>query len=546
MTDDATLLHRYVAAHDEAAFAEFVQRRIGLVYSAALRQLAGDDHLARDAAQLVFIDAARKARALARHPLLTGWLYTATHHAAAKLLRGEQRRRFHENKVHTMNAPLVETAAAPDWERLRPLLDAALRELGDVDRSAILLRFFENHSFGVVGRQLRLSEDAARKRVDRALGKLHAALARRGIASTSAALTAIISTQAVHAAPAGLAQAVTVLAIKSAAGATLTAGTLALFAWPKVQLGVAALLVAVVGAGVAREQAALSTLRSEIAAAAQSNRAVGAANVAAQRRFVDLRAASGPGRNAGDGTLNSPLDTTGMLSAVQNYPRNRAELVRRLQLQPDTIAALVKLDFERRHFEDIAIKLMNRAGLSAGAIVHHGAILTEAIDAEFLRERYHALVGPEGYALTKEFKRTLVARHELGGFATAAANADAPLSDLQMDALATLLTDSGNRVIHFRGQWFHLPAGKIPQEFSGSALEIGAPLPEEFLERARAILTPVQHEKLATFQSARLARREIEARNRVAATRGELRLNAASSQDYPSFPPPPNAVSPGR
>src|SRR5688572_17457430 len=545
MTDDATLLHRYVAAHDEAAFAEFVQRRIGLVYSAALRQLAGDDHLARDAAQLVFIDAARKAWALARHPLLTGWLYTATHHAAAKLVRGEQRRRFHENKVHIMNAPLVETAAAPDWQRLRPLLDAALQELGEADRSAILLRFFENHSFGVVGRQLRLSEDAARKRVDRALGKLHAALAHRGVASTSAALTAIISTQAVHAAPAGLAQAVTVLAIKSAAGVTLTAGTLALFAWPKVQLGVAALLVTVVGAGVAREQAALSTLRSEIAAAAQSNRAVGAANVAAQGRFVDLRAASGPGRNASDRTLDSPLDTTGMLSAVQNYPRNRADLVRRLQLQPDTIAALVKLDFERRHLEDIAIKLVDRAGLSAGAIVHHGAILTEAIDAE-LAERYHALVGREGYALTKEFKRTLVARHELGGFATAAANADAPLSDLQMDALATLLTDSGNRVIHFRGQWLHLPADKIPQEFSASAIEIGAPLPEEFLERARAILTPVQHEKLATFQSARLARREIEARNRVAATRGELRLNAASSQDYPSFPPPPKAVSPGR
>jgi hypothetical protein len=156
------------------------------------------------------------------------------------------------------------------------------------------------------------------------------------------------------------------------------------------------------------------------------------------------------------------------------------------------------------------------------------------------------LVGGEGYALTKEFKRTLVARYELGGFATAAANADAPLSDLQMDALATLLTDSGNRVIHFRGQWFHLPAGKIPQEFAGSALEIGAPLPEEFLERARAILTPVQHEKLATFQSARMARREIEARNRVAATRGELRLNAASLEYYPSFPPPPKAVSPGR
>ncbi|MGC4074475.1 MAG: sigma-70 family RNA polymerase sigma factor [Nibricoccus sp.] len=531
MTDDATLLHRYVTSHDEAAFAEFVQRRIGLVYSAALRQLAGDDHLARDAAQLVFIDAARKARALARHPLLTGWLYTATHHAAAKLVRSEQRRRFHENKVHTMNAPLVETAAAPDWERLRPLLDAALRELGETDRSAILLRFFENHSFSVVGRQLRLSEDAARKRVDRALEKLHAALARRGVVSTSAALTAIISTQAVHAAPADLAQAVTVLAVKSAAGATLTAGTLAVFAWPKVQLGVAALLVAVVGTGVAREQATISTLRSEIAAAEQSNRAV--------------RAASSPGGNSSDRTLAFPWPAK-LLLAEQDYHRKWADLVRRLRLQPDTITALVKLDLERRYFLGIAIKLAERAGLSERAIVYHFAIGMEAIDAEF-DERYHALVGREGYALIKEFQRTVVARNELGGFATAAANAHAPLSDLQMDALATLLTDSGNRDIPLSdGQWLPRPPGKIPYELAASQIEIGAPLPEEVLERARAILTPVQHEKLATFQSARLASREIEARNRAAATRGELRLNTASARYYPAFPPPPEAVSPGR
>jgi RNA polymerase sigma factor (sigma-70 family) len=533
MKDDATLLHRYVASNDEAAFAEFVQRRIGFVYSAALRQLAGDDHLARDAAQLVFIDAARKARALAGHPLLTGWLYTATHHAAAKLVRGEQRRRFHENKVHTMNAPLVETAAAPDWERLRPLLDAALRELGEADRSAILLRFFENHSFSVVGRQLRLSEDAARKRVDRALGKLHAVLARRGVASTSAALAAAISTQAVHAAPIGLAQAVTVLAVKSAADATLTAaGTLALFAWPKVQLGVAALLVSVVGAGVAREQAEISTLRSEIAAAAQSNRAV--------------RAASGPDGNSSDPTLAFPWNAAKLLSAEQAYARKWAELVRRLQLQPETIRALVKLDLERRHFEEIAFKLAERAGLSQGAIIYHLAIGKEAIDAEF-DERYHALVGREGYALIKEFKRTVMARNELGGFATTAANAHAPLSDLQMDALATLLTDSGNRPIPLGdGQWLPRPPGKIPYELAESQIEIGAPLPEEFLERARAILTPVQHEKLAAFQAARLASREIEARNRVAATRGELRLNPFSSQYYPSLTAPAKAVSPGR
>jgi DNA-directed RNA polymerase specialized sigma24 family protein len=83
MMDDVTLLRRYTDERSEDAFAELVRRHLPLVYSAALRRLGGDAHRAEDVAQIVFCALAREAPKLARHPVLTGWLYTATRYAEA-------------------------------------------------------------------------------------------------------------------------------------------------------------------------------------------------------------------------------------------------------------------------------------------------------------------------------------------------------------------------------------------------------------------------------------------------------------------------------
>jgi RNA polymerase sigma factor (sigma-70 family) len=245
MTSDGELLRRYADTGSEDAFTELVGRHLDLVYSAALRQVNGDAHLAHDVAQSVFTDLARKAAPLARRPTLTGWLYTSTHFAAAKAVRTERRRQAREQEAHTMQALLHDPEPDVDWDKLRSVLDEAMHRLSEDDREAILLRFFGKRPLAEVGAELGVGENAARMRVERALEKLRVQLVRRGVTTPAAVLATTIATHAVQAAPAGLA---VVLVPASIAGATAGAGTVLTFfkfmTLTKLQLGVSALIVA--------------------------------------------------------------------------------------------------------------------------------------------------------------------------------------------------------------------------------------------------------------------------------------------------------------
>ncbi|HZM05958.1 MAG TPA: sigma-70 family RNA polymerase sigma factor [Candidatus Saccharimonadales bacterium] len=220
------LLRRYVTERSEPAFAELVGQHIDLVYSAALRQVNGDVAAAQDVAQAVFTDLARKAPRLLRHSSLTGWLYTSTRYQAAKARRSDQRRIAREQEAYAMNQLLQSTDSDPAWHALRPVLDEAMHELSADDQEAVLLRYFEHQPLVEIGTRLGLTEDAARKRVARALDKLRTRLARRGITSTVAALSLALAERTVSAAPAGMAGQVSQSAVAAVAGGGSSTATL--------------------------------------------------------------------------------------------------------------------------------------------------------------------------------------------------------------------------------------------------------------------------------------------------------------------------------
>jgi RNA polymerase sigma factor (sigma-70 family) len=248
MNEDAKMLHRYATEHSEAAFGEFTRRHVDLVYSAALRLVYGDAASAEDVTQQVFAEVARNAARLARHPALVGWLYTATRLLALRMSRTEQRRKRREQEAHMMNELLHEEPSASDWEQVRPVIDEAMHDLDDKDRHAVLLRFFQNKSLAEVGSVLGLSENAARMRVERALDKLRGKMARRGITTTAVGLAALVSANAVQAAPLGFAATLSGAAISASAvhASTLiaTTGTLTMTTIQKT-IVVAALATAV-------------------------------------------------------------------------------------------------------------------------------------------------------------------------------------------------------------------------------------------------------------------------------------------------------------
>lgn len=249
-TENSELLRRYVADRSESAFATLVDRHLGLVYSAALRQVSGDAHAAQDVTQAVFCDLARQAPRLTRHPSLTGWLYTSTRYLAAKARRTEQRRRAREQQAHAMNQLLQTGNLDPAWQELRPVLDDAMHELNAADREAVLLRYFEKRPLAEVGARLGLTENAARMRVERAVDKLRAVLAKRGVTSTAAALAASLAQHTVGAAPADLAAQVTRAALTAgAAGGGFLVGVQSFFA-ARAPILVGAAAVAVVAVGI--------------------------------------------------------------------------------------------------------------------------------------------------------------------------------------------------------------------------------------------------------------------------------------------------------
>ncbi len=223
---DAQLLRAYAESSSEAAFNELVRRHVDFVYSAA-RRMVCDPHLAEDVTQGVFVALARSAGQLINRAILSGWLHRTAQNIAAQTVRTIERRRAREQETAAMNQ-LLSAEDEVSWEHIAPHLDAALGELSESDRDALFLRYFERKSARDIAATLGVSDEAAQKRVNRAVERLRQLFAKRGVTVGAGALVIVISANAVQSAPTGLALTIsaaatlTGTAVATAATATVT------------------------------------------------------------------------------------------------------------------------------------------------------------------------------------------------------------------------------------------------------------------------------------------------------------------------------------
>jgi len=224
---DRELVGSYAREGSESAFRALVSRHVNLVFATAWRQV-GDRGLAEEITQNTFMALARKAPSLASHETIAGWLHRTAILEAKLRIRTELRRQRREDIAAQFSQ--IESSGIPTTQDLLPLLDEGLIQLRESERLAIVLRFLEGLSLAEVGSTLGVSEEAARKRVDRALTRLTKFFRVRGFPLAGAASTTLL-THAAQVAPTGLATNAANAALLAAASTSASAGAGALTTW---------------------------------------------------------------------------------------------------------------------------------------------------------------------------------------------------------------------------------------------------------------------------------------------------------------------------
>ena len=271
---DHELLQRYVEEGSCRAFGDLVQRHLGLVLGAARRQLTVP-HLAEDVAQRVFALLAAKASRLNKNVILSGWLYRVTCRLVAETNRSEYRRQRREIESMAMNP---ETSPDETWCQISHLLDEAMGTLPQQDRDAVVMRYFESRSLREVGTALGASDDAAQKRIGRAMDRLRQFFARHGHSVSGGAIASAIGVGALETTTPAAAASIAGIAL--AGGTATTAGALTFFTMTNIKT----ILVGGVGicaaAALTVQQVNINRLKNEVRELRSEQAEVAAAPVA--------------------------------------------------------------------------------------------------------------------------------------------------------------------------------------------------------------------------------------------------------------------------
>lgn len=449
MDNDQLLLHAYALHRSEEAFRELVRRHIGIVHGVARRQVGIDAHLADDVTQRVFIALARKAHTLQGHATLVGWLYSAARLEAARAARSEARRRNRETRAGAMNDSTTEVCPADlPWEQLQPVLDEAMARLGEAERSAVLLRFFSGRSFAEVGGVFRISEEAARKRVERAVEKLRHILGRRGIVSTASALGATLGA---HASPPVTSEAVeTVVAAAWPQAALSPAAQIGIFmSSTKISVAVAGTVILLAGVSVLRDASLVTRAEQNQAAAASALAVLVERNDGARREFATLQRQKADAAARDASSVPAPVNVKPVRTYLQD-PDYRAlartasqarrhldfqRLYRQLQLGPDQIA----------RFEQIMVQQdqANLDGQLARDLGQDEQVVYRQSGPEW-NSAMKGLLGEEGMSQLLDYLRSMPIRAFIDGIAAKSYESGEPITFEQAGQLiaAALANDT--------------------------------------------------------------------------------------------------------
>jgi RNA polymerase sigma-70 factor (ECF subfamily) len=183
---------RRLCMRDRNALGRFYELFFDRIYG-YVRRMLGEDHLAEDVTQEVFVHIQRSIATYDPARELSPWVFTI----ATNKVRDHWRSRRHHDSLRetsfdgpdadepggTRRVDPVDRGRSPLMElesaEMRATLDAAIDALPAGMRETLVLRWFEELSFEEIGKIIERNETAARKRYSRALEELRGALEKR-------------------------------------------------------------------------------------------------------------------------------------------------------------------------------------------------------------------------------------------------------------------------------------------------------------------------------------------------------------------------------
>ena len=178
---DVPQLTRAIKKGENSAFSWLHEQWSQRIYRYCLALAAGDETLASEIAQEVWIRLVKRARILPTEVALWNWLALAARHASIDIYRGKRRYgqmivRFFETFSHSIGTTRHESENL-EAELLRAL-NVSLQELGPAERALIEARYYSRMTLQQIGERNGISARAVEGRLARLRGRLREQMAR--------------------------------------------------------------------------------------------------------------------------------------------------------------------------------------------------------------------------------------------------------------------------------------------------------------------------------------------------------------------------------